>query len=550
MKSKKNLCNYIFGILLLFAGQCQSEKVNTAPEIVSVTYEIVNIEPYIISVKTNVEDADNDLFNLFFKVDGEIEISGDEQTKISLDDLSKTYNITVTAKDSENNITKTTLKIDSPLVDVNVQTENTYQTIQGFGGYGSWRPLWFNFGTIENIVRDEFIDLMVNDLGLVVLRDEIIIQPSPEKNVFDPSRLNNNDNPQKIGWTLDGRIYLYKAYKEAIEKNGDDFKLILTVWTPPEWMKEHDGDPCKGTLKPEHYGDFADYLVTYVKYVEEQLGIKVFGISIQNEPTLTHVNNPTCSSPLTGEQYRDLLKTTVTKFRVAGMDNQFYGPETVKFLERIEKTLSVTMQDPEVAPMLQTIAVHSYAGDGIEPGSASAVEWKKMWDFAQQAGPKELWMTETTNPLDWNGAMIAAKRIMAALNYGNISMWCWWKLSDREPGTQNLLVDGKVTPETVKYYASKHFFRYIRPGYQRVNATSSYPSVGISVFRKPQTDKYTTVIINDTDQQRVIKIKGLTSSNNYNLITTTDGNYDVDRGKFEVVSGIILEPNSISTVFN
>ena len=53
-------------------------------------------------------------------------------------------------------------------------------------------------------------------------------------------------------------------------------------------------------------------------------------------------------------------------------------------------------------------------------------------------------MTETTNPLDWNGAMIAAKRIMAALNYGNISMWSWWKLSDQNTGIQNLLVDGFI----------------------------------------------------------------------------------------------------------
>ncbi len=530
--------------------QCQSETANTAPAIVSVTYEIVSIEPYIIRVKVDVEDADNDPVKLEYKVDSEMGISGNEQTEITLDDLSKTYSLTVTATDSENNTTETTIKIDSPLVNVEVQTAQTYQTIVGFGGYGSWRPLWYNFGTIENIVKDEFIDLMVNDLGLVVLRDEIIIQPSPEKNVFDPSRLNENDNPQKIGWTLDGRIYLYKAYKEAIEKNGDDFKLILTVWTPPEWMKEYDGDPCKGTLKPEQYENFADYLVTYVKYVEEQTGSKVFGVSIQNEPTLTHVDNPTCSSPLTGEEYRDLLKTTVTKFRAANMDNQFYGPETVKFLERMDRTLSVTMQDPEVAPMLQSVAVHSYAGDGIEPGSGTAVEWKNMWDFAQQAGPKDLWMTETTNPLDWNGAMIAAKRIMAALNYGNISMWCWWKLSDQNPDVQNLLVDGQVTPETVKYYASKHFFRYIRPGYQRVDATSSYPSVGTSVFRKPGTDQFVAVIINDTDQQRVIKIEGLTSSGKYDLITTGDGDYVVNKGQFDPASGILLEPFSIATIFN
>lgn len=78
----------------------------------------------------------------------------------------------------------------------------------------------------------------------------------------------------------------------------------------------------------------------------------------------------------------------MTKFRAANMDNLFYGSETVKFLERMERAISVTMQDPEVAPMLQTVAVHSYAGDGIEPRSGSAVEWKKCGTLPSKQGQK------------------------------------------------------------------------------------------------------------------------------------------------------------------
>lgn len=64
--------------------------------------------------------------------------------------------------------------------------------------------------------------------------------------------------------------------------------IFASPWSPPAEWKTNGNDAgtyngVEGFLKPEHYGDFANYLNDFVIYLRNN-GVELEGISLQNEP--------------------------------------------------------------------------------------------------------------------------------------------------------------------------------------------------------------------------------------------------------------------------
>ena len=101
---------------------------------------------------------------------------------------------------------------------------------------------------------------------------------------------------------------------------------------------------------------------------------------------------------------------------------------------------------------------------------------------------KKQWMTETSGYQDaWNGspgAFALGLDILSALNNGNVAGWVWWQGSENPGSTAGVgefaLMNGLVKGK--KYYVSKQFYRYIRPGAVRVGATSTNNNVFVSAY--------------------------------------------------------------------
>ena len=127
--------------------------------------------------------------------------------------------------------------------------------------------------------------------------------------------------------------------------------------------------------------------------------------------------------------------------------------------------------------------------DGITPGTPDYSQWNGLWTSAHTGNhPKELWMTETfieyTNFLD---AMSLAGAIHGGLKFGNISWWTNWAFD----GVQLT----KMKPNS-SFYASKNFFKYIRPGAIRIGSSSDHVDLLETAFYHPQNKTYTIVMIN------------------------------------------------------
>lgn len=85
--------------------------------------------------------------------------------------------------------------------------------------------------------------------------------------------------------------YLVPVLQKLVQVNPE-VKFMASPWSAPAWMKT----PFSGTgtqqlrggsLKKEHFGDYADYLLKYFQEMEKQ-GIKFHSMTIQNEPLTEH----------------------------------------------------------------------------------------------------------------------------------------------------------------------------------------------------------------------------------------------------------------------
>ncbi|MEU8950370.1 RICIN domain-containing protein [Streptomyces sp. NPDC048489] len=101
--------------------------------------------------------------------------------------------------------------------------------------------------------------------------------------------------------------------KQALGVNPS-IRLMGTPWSPPAWMKTNNS-LNGGSLRPENYGDFADYLVKAIKAYGQE-GITLTDLTVQNEP-----ENPTSypSMSMTSAQQADFVKVLDPKLTAAGL---------------------------------------------------------------------------------------------------------------------------------------------------------------------------------------------------------------------------------------
>lgn len=435
---------------------------------------------------------------------------------------------------------------------VTVDASKEYQTIQGFGAFGGVRPYW----EAPPFHTNEFLNYLLDDLGATIVRTNIFWDLEPVNENNSSTQLDLGKFNYKAGSNLARQLPYYKALKEAGLK-----KLIATSWTPPEWMKLHDdpdripkecyncnncaqGDPrrkvCGGRLDPKYYKEYAEYLVAYVKILQEA-GIDLFALSLQNEP---YFANPFESSVVKPDEYGSLLNFVGARFREEGLTTKLFGPEHMaEWSWGVQKNyVSNIFSSGEGNRYLDIYAVHGYV-DGVEPDFGSAEGWTSLKDNISEKFGKPLWMTETSGyPQTFEGAMKLAQSMYLALRFGEISAWVYWSIS-AEPGSEfALMANGEPT---VLYYASKQFFRYIRPGARRLETNSNDPEVLPLAFQNSAEGSMTLLFINNADAEKTVTLDIAVRPAQFAVYRTSDSENSAHVGT--ITNVVNLPPRSITT---
>jgi O-glycosyl hydrolase len=132
------------------------------------------------------------------------------------------------------------------------------------------------------------------------------------------------------------------------------------------------------------------------------------------------------------------------------------------------------------------------------------------------------WKDEGVEHGSYNEALIWAQKMHHALVSGNCEVVCYWALYFDKEG-QSLMYspasDAGGYEITPKYYTSKHYYRFVRPGMVRMEATCPDEKLLVSAYRSPvlSEQQRVVVIVNPTDLARpaTIKLGGPTTWTRY-----------------------------------
>lgn len=327
-------------------------------------------------------------------------------------------------------------------------------------------------------------------------------------------------------------------------------KFILTVWSPAGWMKLNKWEngvesyATDNKLDPRYYEEYAEEIVALIKIVKRETGKDIYGIGLQNEPQF---NEPYPSCQVTPEEFRDIIKVVGPKLEAEGYgDVKLFWAEALPAQNAIDDYINAVKNDPEAEKYADIVAIHNYDSDGSSVGGAGCDYWSNIYDWAQAGNyQNKTWMTETSGHADnWDGAMTLAGNIFNALHCGQASAWVFWTFSESSGSAEYGLVVGN-RPSS-RYYVSKQYYKFIRPGAVRVEASSE--AIPVMAFNDEQNKTISIVLFNNTDQVQSLEIKGEALPSEWDIYTTSESRNCELQGKVGQDGLILIPPSSLVTL--
>ncbi len=439
-------------------------------------------------------------------------------------------------------------------VNITLNTSTTFQTVEGFGAFGSIAPWKVRQGPFYIDVDLEavgFYDSIITELGATMIRTNIDYDFTPDY-----------DQMHVITAGMRSKLQKLAMLKATAEVHREPVRFIASVWSPPWWMKvskcishgaetNPDGLACStlnNTLDQALYLDeFAEHIGAWYAACRDTFGVEMYALSLQNEPSF---NEPYASCTYyNGNNYNNMFKVVAPLVHTDHPEVKFFGVEHMGWaFPDWENSIA---NDATSLPHMHAWAIHGY-DDGVladtnfyNPGSP---------------GARPLWMSETSGGSygsglnHWSGAMSLANSILRYLRDAKLTAWTWWSLQDivcttgegceaSELGEYCLIMNGSPT---AKYYSSSHFYRFIRPGAVQVASSSDDNEVQVVAFTHP-ANNCIAVVLRNTGGSKTVNITG-SGVSSFEMHASTEA---AKRVRTDVgASGISIPASSVVTLVN
>ncbi len=280
--------------------------------------------------------------------------------------------------------------------------------------------------------------------------------------------------------------WLIPMMKAALKIAGGRFKLFVSPWSPPAWMKTSGKMNRGGKLKPECRAAWALYYCRFIHALERE-GIPVWGLSVQNEP---EASQPWDSCIWTAEEERDFVRDflgpTLKRQKLGGLKVMIWDHNRDRVYERAR----AAYEDPKASRFIWGAGFHWYCGDHFDNLQAvhDAYPDKHLLftEGCQEGGP---------HIGSWAPAERYARAMVNDLNHWAVG-WVDWNLLLDEKGGPNhvgnfcsapILADTRSGRLMVQgsYYYIGHFSRFIMPGARRVLCASTHDDLETTAFLNP-----------------------------------------------------------------
>jgi glucosylceramidase len=361
---------------------------------------------------------------------------------------------------------------------INVDTTQTYQSIDGFGfaltgGSASLinqLPAAQQGQLLTELFGTDSTSIGISYLRISIGASDLSASDFTYDDVTDVSGTDVNLNNFSISMEQTDLIPLLKkilAINPAI-------KIIATPWTAPSWMKSNNSF-SQGSLNTAYYSVYANYFVKYIQAMKQQ-GITIDAITPQNEP-LNANNNP--SMVMQPNEEDNFVKNNLgPAFQSAGLTTKIivydHNADRTDYPETI-------LADQAANQYVDGSAFHLYAGDISALTPVHTAYPNKNLYFT------EIYTASTgsfSGDLSWhlNNIIIGATR-----------NWCknvieWNLASDPNFGPhtnggcstcQGALTIGSFISRNVSYYIIAHASKFVRPGAVRIasDVNTTLPNV-------------------------------------------------------------------------
>jgi glucosylceramidase len=305
-------------------------------------------------------------------------------------------------------------------------------------------------------------------------------------------------------FTLDPmRKWVMPLLHEARRAAGGDerFRLMVSPWSPPAWMKTNFRMDDGGSLRNEYAPAWADYFVRFARAMEQEEKFPIWSFTVQNEPE-AHQTWESCL--YTPEQERDFVKRhlgpaleragLLDRIKLIGWDHN---------RDRIEARAAALLGDPESAKYLWGLGVHWYVSDDHAASSrVHAAYPDKPIVFTEGC------MEGGDNIGIWEHGEGYARQMIGDFKNWVAAFIDWNIVLDQRGGPNHVgnFCDAPVIVDTntkeVRYSAAfyylGHFSKFVRPGAHRIGSSGGPQGVDSIAFANPD-GSLVAVVVNPTD---------------------------------------------------
>ena len=375
---------------------------------------------------------------------------------------------------------------------IDVDTTQTYQTIDGFG-YALTGVSASLINSLPETTKDALLkELFLTDsthIGVSYLRISIGASDlSSSPFTYDEVPSGQSDTTLQYFSIDPERPDLIPILQKIIALEPS-IKIIATPWTAPTWMKTN-GSFVGGSLNPEYYNVYARYFVKYLQAMQAA-GINITAVTPQNEP-LNAYNNPAMLMQ-SNEEDAFVKNYLGPQFQANHINTKIIIYD--HNLDHPEYPTAI-LNDPAAYPYIDGSAFHLYAGNINTMSSVHSMFPNKNLYFTEQATFSN---GSFHQDLDWH----VQNLIVGAIRNWSKNVLEWNLASDPNQALHTnggcstclgALTIGTSVTRNVSYYIIAHAAKFVRPGSVRI--ASSLPDNLPNVAFKTPTGNKVLIVLN------------------------------------------------------
>ena len=443
---------------------------------------------------------------------------------------------------------------DSKELTFTIDTNTSYQEIEGFGATGAW---WAQYvGGWEN-ERDDILELLFSTekgIGLSIYRYNI---GAGATNVFDPWRRTHSleVEPGVYDWTKDeNAIWVaLQAQEYGVEQ------IVAFINSPPPRLTLNNlasGNQQGITnISSDNYQAFAEYGIGITEYLRNEVGLNITALSPINEPQWTWGkesidNQEGCHYD--PEDVIDVLLAYKNEMDSRGINDFILSaPEAGEWSTAMTYARDM-FEHEELKDYFDAFDGHSYWSSRQDKEVFARVFYNNFPD-------KKIHMSEWTEMINgkdttMSSAFVLANEIHDDLTVLNAVSWQYWIAVSKYDYRDGLVyvsnLSHKIT-ETKRLWAFGNYSRFIRPGFERVEVTeTSDPIIKASAYH--QDDKLIVVLVNTSASSYELNLEQVLGSQSYQSVHLyeTSENHDLELLEDNVKSNrdITINSKSITTL--